>query len=145
MAQAYVSTVIDAPAERVWPVVRDFNALPDWAPAVRESRIEAGEPADRVGCVRAFRLQDGGFLREKLLALSDYDYSVTYEILESPMAVEGYVATLRLIPVTDGNRVFAEWNASFRCAPEDEAGLVESIREGVFKAALDALKKRFST
>ena len=33
-------------------------------------------------------------IRERLLALSDYDYSCTYEILESPMGVENYVATL---------------------------------------------------
>ena len=85
MARVYISSVIGAPADRIWQTVRDFNALPDWVPAVRESRIEGGQPSDQVGCVRAFRLEDGGFLRERLLALSDYDYSVTYSILESPM------------------------------------------------------------
>ena len=41
-------------------------------------------------------------IRERLLALSDYDYSCTYAILESPMGVDNYVATLKLTPVTDG-------------------------------------------
>ena len=77
-----------SPAARVWERIRDFNALPDWHPAIAESRIEGGGPSDQVGCVRAFRLADGGFLRERLLALSDYDFSVTYSILESPMEVE---------------------------------------------------------
>src|SRR3546814_5156516 len=95
MAEVYASSVIAAPAGRVWERVRDFNGLPGWHPLIVESRIEAGAPADQVGCVRAFRLKDGGFIREKLLALSDYDFSCSYSILESPMGVENYVATLK--------------------------------------------------
>ena len=143
MARVYISSVIGAPADRIWQTVRDFNALPDWVPAVRESRIEGGQPSDQVGCVRAFRLEDGGFLRERLLALSDYDYSVTYSILESPMGVENYIATLKLVPVTDGGRTFAEWTAEFDCEPAAEAELVANIGNNVFQAAFDALKVRF--
>jgi len=68
-----------------------------------------------------FVLKDGGLLRERLLALSDYDLSCSYEILESPMAVENYVATLSLTPITDGNLTLAEWQAEFDCAPDREA------------------------
>ncbi|MDE0149176.1 MAG: SRPBCC family protein [Rhodospirillaceae bacterium] len=143
MARVYISSVIGAPADRIWQTVRDFNALPDWVPAVRESRIEGGQPSDQVGCVRAFRLEDGGFLRERLLALSDYDYSVTYSILESPMGVENYIATLKFVPVTDGSRTFAEWTAEFDCDPAAEAELVANIGNTVFQAAFDALKVRF--
>ena len=143
MARVYISSVIGAPADRIWQTIRDFNALPDWVPAVRESRIEGGQPSDQVGCVRAFRLEDGGFLRERLLALSDYDYSVTYSILESPMGVENYIATLKLVPVTDGSRTFAEWTAEFDCDPAAEAELVANIGNNVFQAAFDALKVRF--
>ena len=143
MARVYISTAIGAPADRIWQTIRDFNALPDWVPAVRESRIEGGQPADQVGCVRAFRLQDGGFLRERLLALSDYDFSVTYAILESPMGVENYIATLKLAPITDGNRTFAEWTAEFDCDPANEAELIDNIGNNVFQAAFDALKARF--
>ena len=66
-------------------------------------------------------------IRERLLALSDYDYSCIYEILESPMGVENYVATLKLTPVTDGARCFAEWSAEFDCAEAREQELVETI------------------
>ena len=143
MAQVYTSSVIGAPADRVWAAVRDFNGLPDWHPAIAESRIEGGAPADQVGCVRAFRLKDGGFIRERLLALSDYDYSVTYSILESPRGVENYVATLKLRPSTDGARTFAEWSADFDCAPEREAELVAMIGGDVFQGGFESLKSRF--
>jgi hypothetical protein len=144
LAEVYVSSVIDAPAARVWEVVRDFNALPAWVPPVAESRIEEARAGDQVGCVRAFSMKDGGRLRERLLALSDYDYSCTYSILESPLGVENYIATLRLIPVTDGDRCFAEWTARFDCPPERESDLVATIGGGVFKAGLDTLKARFA-
>lgn len=144
MARVYVSSVINAPAARVWERVRDFNGLPRWHPRIRESRIENGEPADKVGCVRDFRLQNGDRIREKLLGLSDHDYFCTYAILESPMPIENYVATLRLTPVTDGDRTFVEWSADFDCAPDAEADLVAGIGGNVFQGGFDALKRHFS-
>lgn len=145
MAEVYTSSVIGAPADQVWAAVRDFNGLPDWHPLIAESRIESAAPADQVGCVRAFRLKDGGFIREQLLALSDYDFSFSYSILESPMGVENYVATLKLTPVTDGSRTFAEWSAEFDCPPEREAELVELVGQTVFQGGFDSLKSRFGS
>jgi len=144
MARVYVSSVIDAPAARVWEKVRDFNALPRWHPRIRESRIENGEPPDKVGCVRDFRLQNGDRLREKLLGLSDYDMFCTYAILESPMPLTNYMATLRLTPISDGNRTFIEWTAEFDCAAEAAAELVDGIGSNVFQAGFDALKRQMA-
>ena len=55
MPRVYVSTVVNARNDRVWARVRDFNGLPNWHPAIAESRIEGGEPSDKIGCVRDFR------------------------------------------------------------------------------------------
>ena len=137
------STVIDAPIERVWAVLRDFNSHHLWHDVVAESRIEGDERSDQVGCVRSFSLKDGNRIREQLLTLSDYDYSCVYEILESPMGVEDYVATLKLTPVTDGARCFAEWSAEFDCDESRERDLVETIGQGVFQGGFDALKRHF--
>ncbi len=144
MAKVYCSAVIPAPAGTVWALVRDFNALPQWTPFVAESRIEHNRPADQIGCIRNFRLKDGGRIRERLLALSDYDMSCTYSILESPLGVENYVATLRLIPVTEGDHTFAEWSAEFDAAPAREDAIVASIGRTVFAAGLAALRQRFA-
>jgi hypothetical protein len=144
LGKVFVSTVVDAPAAQVWAVIRDFNGLPSWTPFAAESRIEQNAKADQVGCIRNFRLRDGGVIRERLLALSDYDFAVTYAILESPMAVEDYVATLRLIPVTDGDRSYVEWTAEFNCRPERERELTDQIGRNVFAAGLRALQARFA-
>ena len=144
MIKVYTSSVIDAPADAVWRVIRDFNGLPNWHPLIGDSRIENGRPADQVGCVRNFRTREGGTIREQLLALSDFDYQCTYSILESPMGVENYVATLKLTPVTDGDRTFAEWTAEFDCAEDDADTLVDGIGSNVFQAGFDALKRQLA-
>jgi hypothetical protein len=141
--RVYVSSIIDASADDVWARVRDFNGLPQWHPGIADSRIEGDEPSDRVGCIRHFHTRDGGAIRERLLALSDYDYACTYAILESPMGVDNYVATLELTPVTDGTRTFIEWHAEFDCAEGREAALVQLIGQGVFQTGFDALKRHF--
>jgi hypothetical protein len=141
MVQVYVSSVIEAPADTVWLRIRDFNAMPQWHPGISDSRIENGEPPDKVGCVRHFHTRDGGMIRERLLALSDYEYSCSYSILESPMGVDNYVATLKLTPVTDGGKTFAEWSAEFDCDEGRERELSELIGTGVFQAGFDALKR----
>jgi hypothetical protein len=144
MPRVYVSSVIDAPAARVWERIRDFNGLPRWHPRIRDSRIENGEPSDKVGCVRDCHLQNGDRIRERLLGLSDYDMFCTYAILESPMPLTDYVATIRLTPITDGDRTFAEWTAEFECAPEVAADLVSGIGQNVFQAGFDALKRQLA-
>ena len=142
MPRVYVSSVIDASADRVWSIVRDFNGLPRWMPLVADSRIEGGQPADKVGCIRNFNMRSGGNIREQLLSLSDYEYTCSYAILESPMGVRGYTATLKLTPVTDGDRTFAEWTAEFDCDPAREQELVDQIGTGVFQAGFDSLKRQ---
>lgn len=143
MARVFVSSVINASAGRVWERVRDFNALPKWHPRIRDSRIEDALPSDKVSCIRNFHLQSGDNIREQLLGLSDYDMFCTYSMLEGPMPLSDYIATLRLTPITDGERCFAEWSAEFSCDPDDESDLVSGIGTNVFQGGFDALKRHF--
>ena len=145
MARVYVSSVIGAGADRVWERVRDFNGLARWHPRIRDSRIEDALPSDKVGCVRNFNLQNGDNIREQMLGLSDYDMFCTYGILESPMPLSDYIATLRLTPITDGDRCFIEWSAEFSCDPVNEDDLVSGIGGDVFQSGFDALKRHFGS
>ena len=143
MARVFVSSVINAASDRVWERVRDFNALPKWHPRIRDSRIEDALPSDKGGCIRNFNLQNGDNIREQLVGLSDYDLFCSYTMLEGPMPLWDYMATLRFTPVTDGARTFAEWSAEFSCDPGDEADLVSGIGTNVYQGGFDALKRHF--
>ncbi len=135
------STVIDLPVARLWPVLRDFNSHADWHPAVAESHIEGGLSPDQVGCVRNFSLADGAHLREQLLALSDRDYISTYCILDSTIPLYRYVATLRLKPVTDGDRTFCQWQSTFATPAGREHELTEQVGRNVYEAGFEALRR----
>ncbi len=144
MVKVYRSTVLDAPADRVWRDLRDFNGLPNWHPLVALSRIEKGHAADKVGCVRNYQLKDGRRIREQLMSLSDYDYAYTSAMLDSALELEDYVATLRLFPVTEGDRCFVEWSAEFECPPAKEAESTATVGRDLIEAGFDALKRRYS-
>jgi NADPH:quinone reductase-like Zn-dependent oxidoreductase len=139
------SGVIDAPMDAVWYLLRDFNSHGTWHPAIDASRIEAGEPSDQVGAVRAFTLEDGSFLREQLIALSDRDMSLSYCLLDSPFPLQGYVARLQLRPVTDGDRCFLMWESSFNPPPEQASELARLVAENIYEAGIAALQARFSS
>lgn len=139
MAEALASTIIDAPVETVWAVLRDFNGMPGWNPGVRDSMIEDGRDADSVGCIRAFHLADGTFVRERLLELDDSRYRLRYNFETPAFPVANYLATLELIPVTNGNVTFVRWHASFDEAPEDAGHFSALISKAVFAGGLKAV------
>jgi NADPH2:quinone reductase len=120
------SAVIDAPIDRVWAVLRDFNSHDRWHPAVARSRMENDVAGDVVGGVRRFSLSDGAELREQLLSHSDREYTFAYCILDSPLPLLDYMATVRLKPVTDGNQTFWDWRSQFR-APDDRAAELKNL------------------
>lgn len=135
------STIIAAPIARVWGVLRDFNGHDRWHPAVERSEIEFDEPSDKVGCVRKFRLRDGAVLREQLLSLSDRGWSFRYFIAEAPVALHGYVADVRLRPVTSDAATFCEWRARFEPPPSERAALARFVREEIMLAGFAALRR----
>lgn len=141
MVKVFVSSVIPAPAEKVWAVVRDFNDMPSWHPLITRSTIEGGRSSDCVGCIRSLTLKDGVRVREQLLSLSDFDYSFSYAIVESGLNVRNYVATLKLTPVTDANQTFGEWSAEFETTAGQEQDTATMISRDVFQAGFDALKE----
>lgn len=143
MPRPYASAVIAAPVEQVWSVVRDFNGLADWHPAIEASTLDSGTGAE-LGVVRRLTVAGGGGLVvERLLSLDDLGHSQTYEILESPFAVRRYVATYQFLPVTDSGQTFGHWRAEYDAEGADEAGLSEFFTGAVFAGGLAALQKRF--
>jgi NADPH2:quinone reductase len=135
------SAVINAPIDRVWEVLRDFNSHSAWHPAVGDSRIERNEPADQVGCVRNFFLKDGNHIREQLLALSDRDYVSTYCILDATLPMRNYVATVQLKRVTDGDRTFWHWESTFDVPKGREREFEQLVGGGVYEGGFNGLRK----
>lgn len=140
MVRVLRSTIMEAPIEAVWEVVRDFNGHDIWHPAVANSAIERGRESDRVGSVRRFKLADGSELREQLLSLSDAETTFSYCLLDTPIPLLNYVAHMRLIPVTDTDQTFCEWWSRFDTPKGREAELASTVGDNIYGAGLIAIR-----
>lgn len=140
MAHAYASRIIEAPVEAVWVIVRDFSALPRWLDGLGPSHIEDGLPPDAVGCVRVLNLGTT-LVRERLLYLDDARYRFGYNFETPAFPVERYRSDFELIPVTAGDRTYAQWSATFDEAPGDGGKYGEIISRDVFAAGLASLAR----
>jgi hypothetical protein len=149
MTMVYTSTVIDAPVDKVWALVRNFDAPQQWflRDPPMQMTIEDGAAPDQVSAVRV--VSAGGEVRgkERLVAHSDLDRTFTYQFAEDIPGYDlrDYTATIRVRPITDGDRTFFEWFATFDC---DEAVLekwTHNFRDVVFTAGCASLKAHFSS
>jgi predicted TIM-barrel enzyme len=144
VARPYASGVVPASADAVWSLIRDFNGMPEWHPAITASELTEGGSGTEVGAVRRLTLGDGGAVVERLLELNDADRRFTYEFLENPFGVRRYVATLRVAPVTTSGESFVEWWAEFDAEAADEERLVNFFAGAVYGSGITALAKRFA-
>lgn len=143
MPKSYASTVINASADEVWHVVRDFDGLPKWHPGISTSEIEGAQPSDSVGCVRHLTVPDGSEIRERLVMLDDAERTYRYDILDGPFPVRRYRATLRVRPVTSERAAFVEWSADYDTDASTESELDTTFADGVFGTGLRGLRGRF--
>ncbi|AKI01900.1 Polyketide cyclase / dehydrase and lipid transport [Hoeflea sp. IMCC20628] len=145
MTTVTISSIIDAPVEKVWARIRDFNGLPSWHPRMVESHIEDGKPATEIGCIRNFTLASGPKLREQLTAFSDDEFLTSYAIVETPQPISSHSATLQLRRVTDGDRTYAEWTATFDAPAEKADELAAGMGANVFQGGFNALQEHFTS
>lgn len=143
MPRPYASSVINAPADAVWSLLRDFAAIADWHPAIDTCEIEPGPASPLPGTVRHLTNPLGVF-RERLLSLDDAERSYTYEFLESPFPVRRYRSTIRVAPVSDTGAAFVEWWAEYDADAADEKRLTETFADAVFGGGLRAVREHLA-
>ena len=134
------STVLDAPVDAVWRILRDFNGHDRWHPIVERSALEGGRRTDQAGAVRGFTIRSGERVREVLLTLSDRERRLRYAIVESDLPLRDYVAEMFLKPVTDGDRTFWSWSSRFRTPPGEEEALARLVGEEVYEAGFAGVR-----
>ena len=138
------SMLIDTPLDRVWQAVRAFDGVAAWNPAVSAARMEIGAPT-ATGSIRHLDIADGTVFRETLLAHSDTDHFYTYDILDSPLPVTGYVSTHRFLAVTHTNQTLGIWESRFECdasvAEEMDKVVGDAIYIGGMTGLNDYLKE----
>ncbi len=135
MAKVDMKTDLNVSADEVWKLIGGFNTLPDWHPAIEKSELE------EEGSMRRLSLAGGGTVVEKLVKLDDKERVYTYSIIDSPLPVKNYEATIRVKDDGAGN-TSVEWSSEFEAegAAENEA---MDVIAGIYQAGFDNLKKMF--
>ena len=126
------SVIIEASIDKVWRIVREFDAVVDWNPAVTAARMENGTPTS-VGAIRHLDIIDNTVFRETLLGHSDQEYFYSYDIVEGPLNCQNYTAIHRFIPITHGNQTLGIWSGEFECDPRDETSLETIVGDQIYR------------
>jgi mxaD protein len=142
-----VETVeIKAPVDKVWATVKDFDGLNKWHPGFSSDELVSGSNG-KSGAVRKLTIKDGPSLTERLLHFDEAQHSYRYMIVESPLPITHYSATISVRPGKEGMSKVS-WSGSFKRKntsddppeAESDAGVTKLIK-GVYRGGLDNLKK----
>ncbi|WP_198245648.1 SRPBCC family protein [methane-oxidizing endosymbiont of Gigantopelta aegis] len=104
------SIVIDAPIEKVWVVVKQFDRIADWHPDVLASE---GDGKNQSGSERRLTLKTG-ILTEGLDYISDADHEYNYRLSKEntdAFPVSSYSAAIQL--VAEGDKTKVKWKSRF--------------------------------
>ncbi len=136
---------INAAPEAVWAVVKDFDKLQAWHPAVESSTATQG---NAVESERTLMLKGGGKVVEKLETWSEADRKFSYRMREAgPIPVSNYSSTLAVKPGPGAGTTVVEWRGAFYRGypnndppPDKNDDAAVAAVTGIYKAGLANLK-----
>lgn len=140
------SVDIQAPVDKVWDAVKDFDSLNKWHPGFSKDEIVKGEN-NKPGAVRKLTVKDGPSFTEELLAFDEATHSYRYRITESPLPLRNYVSHISVKPGAKGGS-HVTWSGTFKRkstaaqppeAENDDAAT--KLVTGVYEGGLANLKK----
>ncbi|MDP3705184.1 MAG: SRPBCC family protein [Legionellaceae bacterium] len=136
----HITEVIDAPVEKIWQIIRDFNGLPSFHPGIKASRIEHGD-GESIGSIRHLTLESG-YVREELILLDEKAHALDYVIIEGTLPVRNYSASVRLTFDADNSQTICEWWADFDVVnAADRDGLIDLVGQHVFKVGFQSIAR----
>ena len=133
MTQVKVEQAIEAGAEAVWALVRDFGEVDRWSAGISSCEVDGSG----VGAVRTLRVGDM-VIREKLESHDDEAREFQYSIVDAPLPIQRYLATFRVAPEGDGARI--TWISEFAHDGISE-GDARALIEGTYRAGIRGICK----
>lgn len=133
MPEIFESGIINADADKVWSVLRDFAGVKNYSDEILSSELEGEEhPAGcRIGMIRHIVFRGKGEVREQLVALSDAERYLIYTILTpDTLPIRNYSGKISIAPVSDTNRSVIGWSGSFSVEEGDTQQVSEWLRQG---------------
>ncbi len=129
-----VFTHLSATPDQVWSKIGDPGAISAWHPAIAKSSLEGND--------RKCTLADGAQIDEEIDSIDDANRSYSYRIVESPLPLEDYSSTIKVVEADGGCSV--EWSSSFDVSAGPAEDMTALIKD-VYAAGLGALRESFKS
>nr|WP_271209468.1 SRPBCC family protein [Rhodococcus wratislaviensis]GLK34014.1 hypothetical protein GCM10017611_08570 [Rhodococcus wratislaviensis] len=134
------SVTIQASADDVWRVVRDFFAIAEWHPTVPEPKAIPGSPGDCPGATRVFNAGTASESIERLIEHNDEGRFFVYELLNPRFPITDHRGRITVSP--DALGAVVQWVTTFHSTDETAVELDGVLGDGVFAPGLTALSRR---
>lgn len=133
------SIAIAAAPDVVWKAVKDFDNF-GWHPAVASTELTAGRN-NEAQAVRTLILKDGARITEQLREHDGAQMVQRYAMLDSPLPVTDYVASIE-VRKNEGGSAMVVWHAHFRRKAGSDVNdeKVRGIIGGILASGLANLK-----
>ena len=139
---SYSSMRIDAPASRIWDVVKDFDGLETWHPVFSGDELKSGTN-NEVGAIRTLTIKDGPSFDEELLAWDAYNRTYTYRIIDpAPLPIKNYQSTMSIMQLEPGVSNVT-WSSAYENNSNGEMTDMQVIEflNGVYKVGLEQVRE----
>ena len=134
MVSVKVSERIEASADKVWELFRDFGGVKRFSAGIEKVEVSGSG----IGAVRTLTVPGGVTLQERLEAFDDRGRKLQYAIVAGPIPVSNYLATIEV--KDEGKACRVDWSSHFESKgiSDDQA---RTMIEGVYKGGLAGVKK----
>ena len=135
MVSVKVSERVEAAAEQVWDLFRDFGGVQRFSAGIDKVEVSGAG----IGAVRTLSLPGGLSLQERLEAFDERGRRLQYAIVAGPIPVSNYLATIEV--KDEGPKACRiDWSSHFEPKGiSDDQG--RAMIEGVYKGGIQGVKK----
>jgi len=133
MAEVRVEGELGASVEETWKVVGDFVGL------IEGMGLPVEVEGEGVGMTRKISMGPAPII-ERLEERDEASKKIVYSIVEGPLPVKDYVATMQLTDAGDG-RSKLTWSSTFE--PVGDEAMATQIVTGIYDGGIKGLQGRF--
>ena len=134
MVSVKVSERVEATADRVWELFRDFGGVQRFSAGIEKVEVTGAG----IGAVRTLSLPGGLTLQERLEAFDERGRRLQYAIVAGPIPVSNYLATIEV--KDEGKACRIDWSSHFEPKGiSDDQG--RAMIEGVYKGGIAGVRK----
>ena len=133
MGSVKVVESVNASADRVWELFRDFGGITRFSQGIESCTVEG----EGVGAVRTIAM--GALkLQERLEAFDDGGRTLSYAIIgDHPLPFDNYLSTIKV--VAQGDACTVEWSSTYD--PKGTEDQASGIIQGIYKGGIAGIKK----